>query len=702
MRYGTISGVYAYNVDVGNYTSCTISGLQEGETYYFAATAYNANNIESSLSEELVHTLPIQSSPPPPVNTDGDGILDNDEIDIYGTDPDRTDTDGDGINDGEELEYWGNKWNLDYDGDGVVNLLDADSDGDGLSDGIEVSGGYDPADPLDVNKAGTRITEGLQVLYTFDAGSGDTVYDVSGEGTPLNLTIADPDRINWLPSGGMSVNATTIIQSAGAATKIIDACQSSNEITIEAWLKPANVSPTEKDPARIVTLSKNSSNQNLTLGQRTAKYIVRSRTTETGMGGKPELQTSLTNELKHVVFTRDSSGNRKIYVDNTLVAEDATVGGDFSNWDTNAGLALANEFGEGRGWLGEYYLVAIYDHTLNPQEINQNFQVGVNPDSNQLTPPVDTDGDGISDNAEINIYGTDPDKSDTDNDGLSDGEELEYWGNKWNLDYDGDGMINLLDADSDGDGLSDGIEVSSGYDPADSLDANKTGTRITEGLQVFYTFDAGSGDTVYDVSGKGVPLNLTIADPGRINWLPDGGMSVNATTIIQSADAATKVIEACQSSNEITIEAWVKPANISPTEKDPARIVTLSKDKNNQNFTLGQRTAKYIMRLRTTETRMAGKPELQTALTTELKHVVFTRDSAGNRKIYVDNKLVAEDAAVGGDFSNWDTNAGLALANEFGEGRGWLGEYYLVAVYSRALGKTEIQQNFDAGRPPGF
>jgi hypothetical protein len=139
MRYGTISGVYAYNVDVGNYTSCTISGLQEGETYYFAATAYNANNIESSLSEELVHTLPIQSSPPPPVNTDGDGILDNDEIDIYGTDPDRTDTDGDGINDGEELEYWGNKWNLDYDGDGVVNLLDADSDGDGLSDGIEVT-----------------------------------------------------------------------------------------------------------------------------------------------------------------------------------------------------------------------------------------------------------------------------------------------------------------------------------------------------------------------------------------------------------------------------------------------------------------------------------------------------------------------------------------------------------------------------------
>ena len=46
MHYGTISGVYAYNVNVGNNTSCTISGLEEGTTYYFAATAYNTNNIE--------------------------------------------------------------------------------------------------------------------------------------------------------------------------------------------------------------------------------------------------------------------------------------------------------------------------------------------------------------------------------------------------------------------------------------------------------------------------------------------------------------------------------------------------------------------------------------------------------------------------------------------------------------------------------
>lgn len=36
-------------------------------------------------------------------DTDGDGVADGDELDIYGTDPFSWDTDGDGISDGEEL-----------------------------------------------------------------------------------------------------------------------------------------------------------------------------------------------------------------------------------------------------------------------------------------------------------------------------------------------------------------------------------------------------------------------------------------------------------------------------------------------------------------------------------------------------------------------------------------------------------------------
>jgi hypothetical protein len=56
VHYGSSSANYDHSVDVGNNTSCTISGLQEGKTYYFAATAYNAVE-ESNFSEELVYTI---------------------------------------------------------------------------------------------------------------------------------------------------------------------------------------------------------------------------------------------------------------------------------------------------------------------------------------------------------------------------------------------------------------------------------------------------------------------------------------------------------------------------------------------------------------------------------------------------------------------------------------------------------------------
>lgn len=57
IHYGTSSGNYEFSVDVGNSTSCTISGLAEGLTYYFAATSYTVDNIESEFSTELVHTI---------------------------------------------------------------------------------------------------------------------------------------------------------------------------------------------------------------------------------------------------------------------------------------------------------------------------------------------------------------------------------------------------------------------------------------------------------------------------------------------------------------------------------------------------------------------------------------------------------------------------------------------------------------------
>src|SRR5437867_3989091 len=53
LYYGTSSGSYPSSVDVGNLTSYTLSGLLEGRTYYFAATAYDLNVNESGFSNEV-------------------------------------------------------------------------------------------------------------------------------------------------------------------------------------------------------------------------------------------------------------------------------------------------------------------------------------------------------------------------------------------------------------------------------------------------------------------------------------------------------------------------------------------------------------------------------------------------------------------------------------------------------------------------
>jgi hypothetical protein len=82
--------------------------------------------------------------PPPNTDTDSDGIFDNDEINVYGTNPDKSDTDGDGINDGDELNFWIDSWKIDSDGDGLINLLDSDSDNDNYYDGQELDIGFDP------------------------------------------------------------------------------------------------------------------------------------------------------------------------------------------------------------------------------------------------------------------------------------------------------------------------------------------------------------------------------------------------------------------------------------------------------------------------------------------------------------------------------------------------------------------------------
>jgi hypothetical protein len=131
----------------------------------------------------------------------------------------------------------------------------------------------------------------------------------------------------------------------------------------------------------------------------------------------------------------------------------------------------------------------------------------------------------------------------------------------------------------------------------------------------------------------------------------------------------------------------------------PARIVTLSRNPSERNFTLGQDGDKVEVRLRTTETSSNGVPAVASkpkSLPAELTQIVYTRERAGRACVYINGKLDVEQR-VGGAASNWDGNFPLALANELSGDRPWLGAFRLVAVYSRDLSPAEVEQNFRAG-----
>jgi len=166
----------------------------------------------------------ITSSHPNNNDTDGDGLLDGQELFNYLTDPTSNDTDGDGMPDGWEVKYGLNPLDsadalLDIDNDSFdsdwngnitdseiysnlyeywngTNPTNGDTDGDGMPDGWEVHWGFQPLNSSD--SSDDPDGDSLINLYEFDnsrvEGFDDNVYNadnITGSNPLLKDTDAD-------------------------------------------------------------------------------------------------------------------------------------------------------------------------------------------------------------------------------------------------------------------------------------------------------------------------------------------------------------------------------------------------------------------------------------------------------------------------------------------------------------------------------
>jgi len=126
----------------------------------------------------------------------------------------------------------------------------------------------------------------------------------------------------------------------------------------------------------------------------------------------------------------------------------------------------------------------------------------------------DSDGDGISDSDEINIYGTNPDSNDTDGDGLLDGEEINI--------YD----TNVTNADSDNDGLNDGMEVHIYETNATNPDTD--GDCLLDSFEILnYETNATNVDTDGDTVNDGIEIYAYASDDLNVSCLSNSETLAN-------------------------------------------------------------------------------------------------------------------------------------------------------------------------------
>jgi hypothetical protein len=220
-----------------------------------------------------------------------------------------------------------------------------------------------------------RVVDGLQALYTFEALVNGVIPDRAGVGEGIDLRIDKPQGVRF-QAGRMEIDLPVVIASDGPATRLTQALRQAQQFSLEVWITPADAEQT--GPARIVSLSLDTSKRSLALVQEKGRYELRLRTSTTSDNGTPATPTpdgTAVPRPTHLVATRTPDGVVRLFLDGQEVATN-TVAGDMNRWPDDCRLVVGNEVSGDRPWRGEIALVALYARALSADEIARNFAAG--------------------------------------------------------------------------------------------------------------------------------------------------------------------------------------------------------------------------------------------------------------------------------------------------------------------------------------
>jgi hypothetical protein len=434
------------------------SGGAENSFLWKRGTPFNASN--RYLLEFGDFTDPAEA------DTDEDGLSDGAEINLHKTEPLTPDTDSDGLNDGDEV----NKYN--------TSPLISDTDGDSFDDGVEVAAGTDPIDKESYpagSLSGTILYDGIPrgTIY-ITTGSRGTSISTPGDYQLGNLLTATSYELrafrdvngntrqdSWEPAGVYArnpVHMTSTVQGIDITLKDPD---TDGDGLVDSW--EMGYLRYEVIEGEIFTWE-NARDDAITRGGHLASIL-------------NEAEWDAIREAAGPFFPQ---GNFQY---NIWAGGFRQKGNPDNPWQWLTGETWGStrwKDGEPAPDTGQHdgYLF------IESGEAQDFLWWKGNPFNNTnryllefgyFTDPskIDTDGDGLADGDEVNLYKTIPTHLDTDGDGINDGVEVTQH------------KTEPTKADTDGDGFPDGDEVSSGTDPKDAGSypaANVSGTIAYDGI----------------------------------------------------------------------------------------------------------------------------------------------------------------------------------------------------------------------------